>query len=130
MFHNCVFKYILNNIAESWIMRPYFYILTFFSLFIPLLCHNYKGDNSNMSGICLWSVLHCPWGPWNSPWGGHPVEILHLADVDSWRMVWQAKSPVFYYPCGTTAHSGIIKIHLDLYDYSIHFCRIPFSFHP
>lgn len=138
MFHNDDLKYILDNVAESFHMETFF-----FSLLIPqitnenvkaLLCYNYKKGNLQTIRIWSWSLPHCPWDPWKNPWRFHPVEfhLIHiwLISIAGEWLNMHSKSLVFHYRHEVIVHGGIIKIHSDSDDYSIHFRRIPFSFHP
>lgn len=136
MFHNYDLEYVLYNVAESLHMEGIFPFITCSSDYQwkceALLCYNYKNSNLQISIIWPWSLPHCPRDPENNPWRFHLVEIIHilLMSIAGECLKMHSKSLVFHYSHAVIVRGGIIKIHSDSDDYSIHFRRIPFSFHP
>lgn len=114
----------------------YFYVC-YLSLRLPrkceaLLCYNYTNSNSHTSSMWFGFLSHCPWNPWSNPWRVYPVERIHIwlmSIAREWHST-HSKSLVLHYPHGVSTHGGIIKIHPGPDGYSVHFWRIPFSFHP
>lgn len=97
-----------------------------------LLCYNYKNSNSQISALGL--------GPFPTVPGIHGIilgnsillksliPICLMSIAGKWHDMYSESSV----PLSSWSHcaGGIIKIHSDSGDYSIHFRRLPFSFHP
>lgn len=140
MFHNYVFKYVLDNVAGSFHVEianvAYFYFC-YLSLILPrkceaLLCYNYKNSNSQISSICLGSLSHCRWNSWSNPWRFHPVEIIHIWLISITENDTTSIQKVCYCIILVESLSMVVssKIRSGPDNYAVHFGRIPFSFHP